>query len=508
MKSFYLFIIVILCWSCNTESILHDTKSSRILISSKTPLKESDSDYLSNLRAYKKSKHQLMGAYYRVWSDKATGFKRTFTTMTQLPDSLDIVIVFSAYAKDNNPFWRTLKEKYVPYLHARGTKVVFSRSASHMYKNLKTHSEQEYKERANQLISDYVDKYNVDGLDFDIEGYYNPTQVADMAGVLRALSTKLGPLSGTDKILIYDTNKRGSRFNYLFPMVKDYISYVFLQIYGAGTYAIDRAFNYYSSYIRPDQFFPGFSFYEENSQTDWNDVTYPLDGTGRCYDYARWQPSKGIKGGIFAYAIDRDIPRKTDENISPNYSVTKQLIATMNPPLLNLVKNHGFEDDNGKYWQSEYGARWDIGSTEYVQDYPGMVNVDDKQAVEWAKLHNSDGKIREKIHGGKNTLVLGLDDQNNINVFQVISNLKPNTTYKLSAWFYGDKPGVKFGVGVKDYGGTEKSVESNVVGEYVHLTLDFKTGASNTSAKIYASKIQGEGYVFVDDFLLQKVISK
>ena len=338
----YLFLIAataILFWNCNSDRDLLQNQEDTIVQSEKKSHLESgkskilDPDYLSNLRAYKKSKHQLMAGYYRVWSDKAA-YADGFTTMTQLPDKLDIVIIFSAYAKPSNPFWKTLKEKYIPYLHDRGTKVVFSRDVSHLYSKLERHDEQAYQERANQLIN-IVNEYNFDGLDFDIEGYYNSTQKQDIIGVMKALSSKLGPLSGTDKLLIYDTNKSG--WSSLFQSVHTYISYVFLQVYGGReTERLDISYSTYSNYIRSDQFVPGFSFYEERG-LNWGDLNYDKDkkltGTGTAYKYAKWQPkSGGKKGGIFAYAIDRDIPYITDEKVSPNYAVTKRLINIMNPP--------------------------------------------------------------------------------------------------------------------------------------------------------------------------------
>lgn len=66
----------------------------------------------------------------------------------------------------------------------------------------------------------------------------------------------------------------------------------------------------------------------------WNDVRYPQNGTGRAYDYARWQPATGKKGGIFSYAIERDAPlTSSNDNTlrAPNFRVTKDLIKIMNP---------------------------------------------------------------------------------------------------------------------------------------------------------------------------------
>jgi hypothetical protein len=152
--------------------------------------------------------------------------------------------------------------------------------------------------------------------------------------VYNALSAYLGPKSGTGKLLTFDTNQSGS--NSLFKLVYTDISYVFLQAYGRGTSGMQSTWSTFSPYISSTQFVIGFSFYEENGYPSnyWDDVIYPENGTGRAYDYARWEPSTGKKGGTFGYAIDRDAPLTSqhDNTIrTPNFKVTNDLIKIMNP---------------------------------------------------------------------------------------------------------------------------------------------------------------------------------
>lgn len=314
---------------------------------------EEKEQYLANLIAYKQSKHQIMVGYYRTWLDKATDKEGGATEMTQLPDSLDVVVVFRDYTPDSSLFWKTLKEKYIPYLHARGTKVLYTGSAMinpsdfpkdpHTNKNIpfsklsKGQRERLCEFRALQIVA-RIKEYNFDGFDIDIEAPYADWNGklsdagAQIHGVMKALSSHLGPVSGMEeKLLTLDTNQEGD--NALNKTLIPYVSYVFLQAYGKSPWQLDEIFASYKKHdLRSEQFVPGFSFYEEHSSNDWGDVHYPDDGKGTCYDYAKWQPNDGgKKGGIFAFAIDRDIPYKTDRRDAPNYAVTKKLIRVMNP---------------------------------------------------------------------------------------------------------------------------------------------------------------------------------
>ena len=276
-----------------------------------------------------------MAAYVRNWADVA--YKPTCKVyMKDLPDSLDIAIVFSNYVPHGHAYWDTLKNVYIPHLHARGTKVIYTGRAS--LPNGFTHDEAGYKARAKEIVA-FLEEYNMDGWDIDIE--HNPTgqDLKDIIGIMKALSEYLGPKSGTDKLLTLDTNKNGTHS--VFRGIYPYINYVFLQAYGRGAHTLQGTWNTYKNYIRPDQFVPGFSFYEENGH-NWNDVHYPDDGTGRCYDYARWQPNEGRKGGIFSYAIGRDIPYKTNKSIVPTYHVTNALIKVMNPAGVTPNPNDDF----------------------------------------------------------------------------------------------------------------------------------------------------------------------
>jgi hypothetical protein len=261
----------------------------------------------SNLIAYKNSVHQLMAGYYRTWGDAVTDPVHYKTRMTDLPDSVDIVSVFADYTPAGNPFWDTLKLVYVPYLHQRGTKVIYTggyfSGASTNPAGLASWV---------QGIINTINTYNYDGYDIDIESTDSGTALQDEIASFQALSKYLGPKSGTTKLLVYDTNQNG---NALMAGIKDMVSYVFQQAYWRTASSLTTSFKTYASYISPSKYLVG--------------VDYE-DGTGyqpgQMPAYALWQPKQGTKGGVFAYGIDMEGP-----NSGRNFVTTRAAIQTMNP---------------------------------------------------------------------------------------------------------------------------------------------------------------------------------
>ncbi len=81
---------------------------------------------------------------------------------------------------------------------------------------------------------------------------------------------------------------------------------------------------------------------------------------------------------------------------------------------------------------------------------------------------------------------------------QTISGLAPNTTYTLRAWLKVDGSGQSVALGAKNFGGTEVSVSVSGVADWVQRSVDFKTGASNTSAVVFLRKTSGSQAAFGD----------
>ncbi len=81
---------------------------------------------------------------------------------------------------------------------------------------------------------------------------------------------------------------------------------------------------------------------------------------------------------------------------------------------------------------------------------------------------------------------------------QTITGLAPNTTYTLTAWLKVDGGGESMSLGVRNFGGNEATASATGVTDWVQRSIDFKTGANNTSATIFARKTAGIYPAFAD----------
>ena len=266
------------------------------------------------------STSQIYAGFYRTYGNH-------YGSITAMPSSVNVVILFGGFSSRN--FSDSLANIFVPALHAKGIKIEYTGSLA-LISGAGSNAAGYHATVA--AIMDTINKYGLDGFDIDIESQITGQTLTDYTAVYDSLAHYLGPKSGTGKLLTFDTNQDGT--NSLFDNVYADVSYVYLQVYGQGTSNLSYYWGTFSPYITSSQFIPGFSFYEENGYPSnvWYDVNYPIngEGTGNAYNIASWGP----KGGEFGYAIDRDAPltSSTDNTIyAPNYIVSQQLAAIMNP---------------------------------------------------------------------------------------------------------------------------------------------------------------------------------
>lgn len=283
------------------------------------------------------SAEPLTMAYYRTWRDVTVPQSANsnlpdpnVTRMTDLPPEIDVAMVFDAGATADTDYWRALRDEYVPELHARGTRVAYTLWIDKLAKADIPLTDQAYRDYAQKLVDTYVTPYGLDGIDIDVESYPTGDDLTRAIGVFHALGDLLGPTSGSDKILIFDTNQDGS--TPLFTAVSSKVSYVLLQAYGRGAAGMQSTWNTFADKIAPCQFLPGFSFTEEQDRTHWGDaegIYDPATAPGStAYEYATWQPEGGTKGGFFAYAVDRDGKVWGDDSITPtSFTWMKNLSA-------------------------------------------------------------------------------------------------------------------------------------------------------------------------------------
>lgn len=279
----------------------------------------------SSVSASTNDTKQIMMGYYRVWRD-VTVSSDNKSSMLDLPGGLDIISVFPDAETDDTKFFETLGDKYVPTLHKRGTRVIRTINID-VLKNIPDEfihdGNVDYNAFADHIIAKYITPWNLDGLDIDNEGGFGTIdELTDAIETTKSLSEKIGPQSGTDKLFIVDTTGAMDGF---VQSLSGKLSYVFLQAYGKNTIQLDQLWATYKNEFTSNQFAVGVSFPEENGY-NWHDTDSPFE-TSRAVQYANWNPKEGNKGGMFAYAIDRDGKDFNDNTISKsNYDWTKYLM--------------------------------------------------------------------------------------------------------------------------------------------------------------------------------------
>lgn len=344
--------------------------------------------------AMKPLKGPLYGGYFRTWHDKTSdpAEKDKVNSMGELPKEVDLAFVFHDWTKDYSLFWQELATKHVPKLNKQGTRVIRTipwRFLSGVENGGISSDKQKYpdtpegnKALAKAIVDEYVYKYNLDGLDVDIEdhshpkhqkGYDDKRSVERSIEIFEEIGKLIGP-KGADRsrLFIMDSTYMADK-NPLIERGASYIDLLLVQVYGAqgekggfdnanhkAVDTMEERWESYSKYIRPEQYMVGFSFYEENAgsgnlwydinerKDDHNPLHSEITGT-RAERYAKWQPKTGgVKGGIFSYAIDRDgvahQPKKvsddekrtnkaikdiTDDIVKSDYKVSKALKEVM-----------------------------------------------------------------------------------------------------------------------------------------------------------------------------------
>lgn len=259
------------------------------------------------------NKHFMV--YYRAWRDKTMQGVNTslpdqnWITMSDIPYGIDIVNVFSYVPKGQEaqaqPFYDALKTKYAPELHARGARLVRGIDYGELLKISyagEFPTDEEFDNYAKEMIAKYVDAIGIDGLDIDMETKPTADQIKISDGVIKALSKYLGPKSGTNRPLLYDTNASNLA---PFENVSDAFDFLAYQQYGSDDKRTEKAVNDYSGVLAANKFVPGLTFPEEQDPVNrWYDATEPYLNSN-FYKVANYANQNNL-GGMFIYALDRD----------------------------------------------------------------------------------------------------------------------------------------------------------------------------------------------------------
>jgi len=289
-------------------------------------------EYYANLRAYKKSEHELTFGWFAEWGveNPSSG-----TALRGVPDSVDIIAIWSG----GHPTSPEKKEDLRYVQQVKGTKVLFTiflhfigdGLSKDQKSKLPTNKEEAIVQWANQLI-DTMKVYKYDGIDFDFEPDWCGC-VAEMAKkeyfdlFINTINKHAGPKSNTDKILIIDGSMTGQQSRTAMEGMGDNFDFFLEQAYGAYSYSsLDARFE------EAIKFFPGNKMlmnvnFQNGEYKDVNAFTLK-DGSrwDRYLGYAKWQPSNGMrKGGIGGYHIQIDFSN------GPEYKYVRQGIQIMNP---------------------------------------------------------------------------------------------------------------------------------------------------------------------------------
>ncbi|MGZ3922958.1 MAG: glycoside hydrolase family 18 [Flavisolibacter sp.] len=304
-----------------------------------------DEQYYANLRAYKKTNHQLFYGYYAAYApiQGATGNKNSASwgeRIMGLPDSVDVVNLWMGIPTKD---WQPLALEDMQFCQQqKGTRFVSHQDASNITKFVSKGDTTTISDSASitlygQYIVDLVLNNNLDGVDLD----YEPSQGVwttpnNFVILIKYIGQYFGPQGkNPDKLLVID-------FYSATPpaAVGSYASYYVRQAYSQGTGGVQNATNlqnYYNavaSAIPPGKFivqenFGDFSANGGTPFTEANGNTLTTDGS-QMYSMegmARWNPIQGKKAGFGAFYFDRDYYSKTGV---PYYNV-RRCIQIANP---------------------------------------------------------------------------------------------------------------------------------------------------------------------------------
>ena len=310
-----------------------------------------DAQYYANLRAYKKTNHNLCFGWYADYRNGA-GYLDPASwglRILGLPDSMDIVSLWSGLPGNDS----SKHDSYGPVAYAdmhfvrenKGTRFVaptivrmdhvITLKDGSQYDLAANHTDAGIEVYAKYLVDMVLDA-DIDGVDLDYEPAGDWLQGANFTKLVQFIGATFGPKgSKPEKLLIID-------FYSTVPPVAtgEYANYFIRQAYSQGTGGVQNATNLQSYYnavqtaVPPGKFIVtenlgdfaengGTPFTEANGNTLTAEGTimYSLEGM------ARWNPTQGKKAGYGGFYFNRDYYSKTGV---PYYNI-RRAIQIANP---------------------------------------------------------------------------------------------------------------------------------------------------------------------------------
>eukprot|EP01133_Synstelium_polycarpum_P013813 gene13813-16281_t len=278
-------------------------------------------EYLANLRAYKKTKHQIAFGWLG-----GSGGDGKFASLQKrwegVPDSLDIVSLWGGIPTAGSPQMAAMRSAQTD----RGIKVVYVKFADDDLIAPFEKSPNGIKLLA-KALADTLTKNNIDGFDIDYEpnvggGSWTFFKVkSNMTLLLKELSAFMGPKAGTGKLLIVD-----GEVNYLEAAAGPLLDYAIAQAYYTTNAAgLQSRYNAIASWCPPEKFIVTEDF-EAGWKTGGSSYQDAIYGTiPSLIGMAYWQPTQGRKGGAGTYHMEYEYAN------TPDYKYLRQAIQIMNP---------------------------------------------------------------------------------------------------------------------------------------------------------------------------------
>ncbi|CDA85592.1 glycoside hydrolase family 18 [Bacteroides congonensis] len=279
---------------------------------------EKDNQYYENLRAYKRSDHQLAFGWFGGWKASGTSPSKY---LRNIPDSVDMVSIWGT--------WHSLTPEQIEDLRyvqeVYGTRVTFT-IFSHNMSNFPGNFENKAENipAVAKAVADSIFKYGYDGVDFDHECsgsdlFYNKD---NMTTLLREMRKNLGE----DKLICVD-----GYVEYITEEGWKYADYAIAQAYGtSSSSSLQNRLNKVNAALAPEKF-----IVTENFESYWatGGINYsdPELGTiPSLLGMARWQPTRDgevrRKGGVGTYHMEFEYNHTDVE-----YKYLREAIQIMNP---------------------------------------------------------------------------------------------------------------------------------------------------------------------------------
>lgn len=305
------------------------TEIENTVVDAPKQLSNKDDNYYENLRAYKRSDHELYFGWFGGWNP-ASPSKRG--SLSAIPDSVDIISIWGMI--NSAMITPAQREELALVQDKYGTKVTVTILLGWVGKGLPDRTwpenrEDALREYARALAEDVI-SCGFNGLDIDFEptiGGADDVRDCPMGDEFTLFTEELGkyfgPLSGSGRLLIVD-----GQLNLVPAEAGKYFDYAVSQAYyHTSPASYQSRYDNVQAIFSPRQFIVTEDF-ERHWSTGGTNFYDPVRGViPSLLGMAWWQPAQGRKGGCGSYHMEYEYGH------DPDYKYLRQAIQIMNPAI-------------------------------------------------------------------------------------------------------------------------------------------------------------------------------